>query len=210
MTVGRRQHDADLERRRGDLVVVVLGERGVALLLLLDGAARQLARCPRPCRRRPPARSGSARRSWPIRRSACAAPPCAPRRSPPASVDLRLLARHDGRRAADVLGLEEIPEVRRLDLEVQRRGLRALAERFGERQEQRDHRDQQRDLLVVRAAMRGMLRVLVMLEIFVRPMLIRRAPMVPISGRCAEPWRAAWGLCHSAVPSVCAGLCQVR
>jgi hypothetical protein len=41
---GRGQHDADLEGRRGHLVVVVSGECGVAQLLLLDGAARQLER----------------------------------------------------------------------------------------------------------------------------------------------------------------------
>ena len=34
-----RQHNADLERRRRDFVVVVAGERGVAQLLLFEGAA---------------------------------------------------------------------------------------------------------------------------------------------------------------------------
>ena len=38
-------------------------------------------------------------------------------------------------------------------------GLRALAERLGEREEQREHRDQQRDLLVRCAGVLGMLGV---------------------------------------------------
>ena len=37
----RRQHDADLERSGRHLVVVILGERVVALFLLLEGAPRQ-------------------------------------------------------------------------------------------------------------------------------------------------------------------------
>ena len=77
----RRQHDADLERRRGELVVMVLGE-----LFDRDGAALRwraatARRCLRPCRRPLRARSGSAPRSWSIRRSAWRSPPSAPGRS---------------------------------------------------------------------------------------------------------------------------------
>ena len=56
---------------------------------------------------------------------------------------------------------------RSLDVDVvgDRRGLRALAERLGKRQKQRQHRNQQRDLLV--AAMRRVLGVFGMLQILV-------------------------------------------
>ena len=50
--------------------------------------------------------------------------------------------------ASDALGLEECPEVRRFDIPADRLGLRALAQRFRQRQEQGDDSDQQRDLLV--------------------------------------------------------------
>src|SRR5262249_24754930 len=43
--------------------------------------------------------------------------------------------------------------VRRLDVGAERIGLRALAERLGERQEQREYRDQQRDALVAALGM---------------------------------------------------------
>jgi hypothetical protein len=52
------------------------------------------------------------------------------------------------RRLADGLGLEEIPGVGCLDVERDAFRLRTLPEHFGEREEKRDHRDQQRDLLV--------------------------------------------------------------
>ena len=68
---------------------------------------------------------------------------------------------------ADGLGLEEIPGVGRLDVEADALGLRAFAERFREGKKQRHHRNQQRDFLV--AAMRGMLGMLGVFEIFVRP-----------------------------------------
>ncbi len=51
--------------------------------------------------------------------------------------------------AADALGLEEGPQVRGLDVLADRLGLRALAQRFRQRQTQGDHRDQQRDLPVL-------------------------------------------------------------
>ena len=66
----------------------------------------------------------------------------------PDQVDLQHLGRRLEHGLADGLGLEERPEVRRLDVVADRRGLRALAERLREREAQRDHRDQQRDLLV--------------------------------------------------------------
>ena len=68
----RRQHDADLERGRRKLVVMVLREIFIAMVLLFDGAPRLARRCLRPCRRPPRARSGSAPRSWSIRRPASA------------------------------------------------------------------------------------------------------------------------------------------
>jgi hypothetical protein len=49
---------------------------------------------------------------------------------------------------ADGLGLEEIPQVRGLDVEVHCLGLRALAQRFGKRQEQRHHGNDDGDLFV--------------------------------------------------------------
>ena len=85
-------------------------------------------------------------------------------------LDLGRLALHDRERAADGLRLEEIPQIGGFDLKIQRRRLRALAEGLGEREKQRQHRDDQRDLLVVPAALvRGMLRMFGMFEIFVRP-----------------------------------------
>ena len=139
----------------------------IALLLFLQRAPHQFDACPRPCRRRPPARTDSAPPSWSSRRSALRARPCAALRRR-RGLDLGRLALHDRERAADGLRLQEIPEIRGFDLEVQRRRLRALAEGFREREEQRQHRDDQRDLLVVLPALvRGMLRVLGMLEIFV-------------------------------------------
>src|SRR4030088_2578099 len=62
--------------------------------------------------------------------------------------------------AADALGLEEGPEVGGLDVLAEGLGLGALAQRLREREKQRDHRDQQSDLLVGAGSMLGMLGVL--------------------------------------------------
>src|SRR5216684_1871058 len=51
-------------------------------------------------------------------------------------------------RAADVLRLEERPKVCSFDIVANRASLGALTERFGERQEQRQHADEQGNFLV--------------------------------------------------------------
>src|SRR5262245_58868417 len=53
-------------------------------------------------------------------------------------VDLHRIGSDADFGGADGLGLEKRPEVRRLDVGAERIGLRALAERLGERQEQRE------------------------------------------------------------------------
>src|SRR4029450_8205743 len=57
--------------------------------------------------------------------------------------------------AADALGLEERPQVRGLDVLADSFGLRALAQRFRQRQEQRDDSDERRALLVGAGATLG-------------------------------------------------------
>ena len=66
--------------------------------------------------------------------------------------------------AANALGLKEGPEIRGFDVLADGFGLRPLAQGLGQRQKQRDHRDQQGDLLVGAG---GMLGVLGMLHAFV-------------------------------------------
>src|SRR5580692_2226815 len=61
---------------------------------------------------------------------------------------------------ADVLGLEERPQVRRLDILADRFGLRAFAGGFREGQEQRQDRDHQRDPFVEAFAVLAFLRFL--------------------------------------------------
>src|ERR1700704_1323494 len=62
--------------------------------------------------------------------------------------------------AADAFGLEERPQVRRLDVLADGFGLGALAERLRQREKQGDHGDQQRDLLVGAGSVLGVLRML--------------------------------------------------
>src|SRR3954451_14404815 len=73
---------------------------------------------------------------------------------------LALLGRGLHHRAADALGLEEGPEVGSLDVLADRFGLGALAERLGDRQEQRQNGDQERDLLVRAGRVFGVLGML--------------------------------------------------
>jgi hypothetical protein len=61
-----------------------------------------------------------------------------------------LLGRGPERGLADGLGLEERPQVGGLDVGIQRLGLGRLAQGLREREHQREHRDQERDALVVR------------------------------------------------------------
>ena len=111
----RSQHDADLERRRRHLVVVVARQRRVAQMLLFDRAARQLD-------------GAFALAAGRFRLGAIARRGLGPvvdllgdRRllllvGGAEQVELGLLGGDDGRGAADVLRLEEVPEVRRFDL----------------------------------------------------------------------------------------------
>src|SRR5258708_19843444 len=62
--------------------------------------------------------------------------------------------------AANALGLKEGPEIRGFDVLADGFGLGALAQRLRQRKKQRDHRDQQRDLLVGGGGVLGMLCVL--------------------------------------------------
>src|SRR5205807_3139155 len=130
----------DLEQRRGDFVVVVFRCRLVALVLGVLGALGKLFRAFVGFGLRAVARRGLV----PV-------------------VDLLLQRRLGGvvvdgaeaepgvfggglnHGAANALGLEERPEVRGLDVLADRFGLRALAQRFRQRQAQRDHGYQQRD-----------------------------------------------------------------
>ena len=73
---GRRQHDADLERRRGDLVMMVFRQRADRGRVRPAWRARPVA----PNLRRFPAPSGSAPRSSSSSRSASPAPPWRHRR----------------------------------------------------------------------------------------------------------------------------------
>src|SRR5712671_3066234 len=73
------------------------------------------------------------------------------------AVDLQAVEFHQFGRGlkrglADRLCLVKCPKIGRLDIEAERCGLRALTERFGERQAQRNHGDQERDLLVLALA----------------------------------------------------------
>ena len=79
-------------------------------------------------------------------------------------LDLHLLRRRAQHGQANGLGLEKRPQVVGGNVQGNGEGLCALAQCLGERQEQRQHRDQQRDLLV---GMRRMLGMLGMLQIFV-------------------------------------------
>src|SRR6202035_2724307 len=84
-------------------------------------------------------------------------------------------------RLADGLGLEEIPQVGGFDVLAQRRRLRALAQRLGKRQEQREYRNHQRDLLV---GMPGVLDVLRLLQLLV--CVAHAHPLAMMSA--AEKW----------------------
>src|SRR5204863_3831495 len=98
--------DADLERGRGEFIVMIFGERFVAVVLLLDGAPRQLDG----------ALALAAGGLW-LRAIACRG--LGPlvdllrhrrllrRVGGGDQVELGLLRGDDGRGAADVLGLEE-------------------------------------------------------------------------------------------------------
>jgi hypothetical protein len=152
---GRRQHDADLQCGGGDFVVMIFGEGDVALLLSFAGFFLQLLA----------AFVFLGIRLVTIRR-------LLPGRDPflHGRLDLRVArGRHvqlqgfgcrAQRRLADVLGLIERPQIRGLDVGAQALGLRALAQGLGERQEQREHRDQERDLLVRAGDVLGLLGVL--------------------------------------------------
>ncbi len=155
-----RQHDADLKEGGCNLIVVVARHRGVALVLGFLGALHQLdaalmglgfgaiaLRSLLP--RLDLLLSGRSERLVTCRRR----------------LDRHLLRRRLHQGAADGLRLEECPQVRRLDIVADRRGLCAFPERLGEREEQRQDRDHQRNFLV---RVRGMLGVLDMLQRFVR------------------------------------------
>jgi hypothetical protein len=71
-------------------------------------------------------------------------------------LDVQLLRRRAQDRTADVLSLIESPQVVGCDMVSDDGGLCAFAEHFGKRQEQRQHRDQQRDLLVGMRCVLGM------------------------------------------------------
>src|SRR6516225_11147592 len=99
------------------------------------------------------------------------------------------------RRLADGLGLEEIPGVGCLDVERNSFRLRAFAEHLGERQKERDHRDQQRDLLVPALRYRlsaAAMPVLLMFDLMLDFMLDRVHAMTHVAlrassgGRCIE------------------------
>src|SRR6185437_14200126 len=127
--------------------VVVPGQRFIALVLLLDGAVRQLGGA------FALAAGGFGLRAVARRRLGPVVDLLLQRRllgriGRGGQIELGLLGGDDRRGAPDVLGLEEIPKIGGLDLVVQRRGLCALAERLGEGKKQRQHRDQQRDLFV--------------------------------------------------------------
>ena len=145
---GRTQHDSDLEGRRGKFEIVVFVELKIALFLFLQRAPHQLHRslalAVAGLRLGAVARRGllpladllAERGLAGLVRRGC-------------GFDLGGLALHQRERAANGLRLHEIPQIRGFDLKVQRLRLRGLAEGLGEREEQRQHRDDQRDLLVV-------------------------------------------------------------
>ena len=116
----RRQHDADLKGRRRKLVVVVLASAIVALVLvLLERAPRQFDGALALAVGRLRLGCGSAPRSCPSRRSASPSRPSAPDRLRRGSVELASVRRPTSVKVLpDGLGLEEIPEVRRLDVEL--------------------------------------------------------------------------------------------
>ena len=153
---GRRsQHDADLEGGRGDFVVVIFCRRIVALVLSLLGALGELFRSFAGFRLRAVARRGLV----PVvdlllqRRLGGIVPDRA-------QAELGMLGGGLHHGAADALGLEERPQVRGFDVLADGFGLRALAQRFRQRQEQRDDSDQQRDLLVGAGSVLGVFRML--------------------------------------------------
>src|ERR1035437_7800681 len=153
---GRRsQHDADLERSRGELEVMILCRRKVALFLGMPGALGQLLRPFAGFRLRAVARRGLLpfvdlllhRRLGGIV-------------AHDAEAQSGLIRRGLNHGAADALGLKERPQVRTFDILADGFGLGALAQRLRQREKQRDHGNQQRDLLVLAGGVLGMLRLL--------------------------------------------------
>ena len=91
--------------------------------------------------------------------------------------------------------MEEIPGVGRLDVERNSFRLRAFAEHLGERQKERDHRDQQRDLLAPALRYRlsaAAMPVLLMFDLMLDSMLDRVHAVTHVAlrassgGRCIE------------------------
>src|SRR5438874_12120902 len=151
----RRQHDTDLERGGGEFEVVIFRGGEVALFLGVLGALGRLLGAFAGLRLGAVARRGllpvvdlllQRRLGGIVARAGEAYF---------ALVGSRL---HHG--AADALGLEERPQVRGLDVLADGFGLRALAQRLRQRQEQCDDRDQQGDLLVGAGSVLGVLRML--------------------------------------------------
>jgi hypothetical protein len=100
---------------------------------------------------------------------------------------------------SDCLGLEEIPGIGCPDVERNAFGLRTLAQGFGERQEKRKHRDQQRDLLVQALYQRffpaAAMPVLLMLDVMLDFMLDRVHAMTHVALRASsETMYRTWSL----------------
>ena len=139
----RSEHDADLERRRRQFVVMVFRRRQIALCLRVLGLLLQLLAAIAGFRIRFVALGGLA--------------PCLDllvesglggRIGQACRKQSRLIGCDAYHGPADILGLEERPQVRSLDVLGHDLGLRAFAERFRERQEQRQNCDHQCDFPV--------------------------------------------------------------
>ncbi len=169
------EHDRDLEGGRGDFEIVIARERMVALLLGVLGFLGELL-------------AALAGRGLRIVAIGGLAP----------VLDLLLLRglkggirrreridRHrvggDAQlRHADRLCLEERPQIRGSDVDADRAGLRAFAERLRERQKQRQYRDQQCDSFVRAFEMMTFFR---MFRGFVRGFVCFRHISLPFGGR---------------------------
>ena len=150
----RGEHDADLKRRRGQFVVVVFRRRQVALCLGVLGLLLQFLAAIASFRIRLVALGGLA--------------PCLDllvdsgfggRIGQAGRKQTGLIGCHAHHGPADVLGLEEGPQVRGFDILGVGFGLRAFAERLRKRQEQRQDGDHQRDPSVETLAVLAFLRL---------------------------------------------------